>query len=57
MIIEALNIAVFLDIREIRIGHADFLPLIDIRRAAHEMNRGREHLRRLTPVFSRITKA
>lgn len=57
VVIDALDVAVVGDVREVGIRHADLLTLIDVRRAAHEVNRGGEHLGRLLPIFAGVAKA
>ena len=57
MVVDAFDVAVVGYVREVGIRHADLLTLVDVGRAAHEMNRGGEHLCRLLPVAVRIAEA
>ena len=57
VVVQALHIAVLCDIRVLRVRHAELLALIDVRRAAHEVNARAEHLRRLPPIRPVVAEA
>ena len=45
VVVQALHVAVLCDVRVLRVRHAELLALIDVGRAAHEMDARGEHLR------------
>ena len=52
-----LDVLVVLDRREGHVGHAEFFALVDIGRALHAVQEGRQHLGRLDPVAPVIAEA
>mgnify|MGYP002529510989 CR=1 FL=1 len=57
VVVAALDVAVLLDFREVRVRHAQLLTLINIRCAAHKMDRCRQHLGAFLPVGRVAAKA
>ena len=57
VVVEALDVAVLLDFREVRVRHAQFFALINVGGAAHKMDRCRQHFGTLFPIFSVTSKA
>ena len=57
VVVEALDIAVLLDFREVRVRHAQLLTLINVRCAAHKVDGHRQHLGAFLPVGRVAAKA
>ena len=57
VMVDALDVAVLVQRGKTGVGHAQFLALIDVRRAAQAMDDRAQHLGRLLPVFALVAKA
>ena len=57
VVVAALDVAVLLDFREVRVRHAQLLTLINVRCAAHKVDGHRQHLGAFLPVGRVAAKA
>ena len=57
VVVAALDVAVLLDFREVRVRHAQLLTLINVRCAAHKVDSHRQHLGAFLPVGRVAAKA
>ena len=57
VVVAALDVAILLDFREVRVRHAQLLALINVRCAAHKVDGHRQHLGAFLPVGRVVAKA